>query len=852
MMCGLAGIEFLSVVNGDVLEFVPSQPAFSASFTPTSGVRASGPELPTLDATFNTSWVRFQPSGHNALPSYYAQPNASVSYGRGTLPQKTNYPAAVSSFVSSLAPSVENGPPPVFPLVPYGDVFALADGTPQDGTALTAFEKQVLVTVRGGRIRGAAPSEPVFTSESGTPLSGTRAATPQGLLVQLNDTPKPAIGRSGVAGPPAGTWKSLILARSGEQHLSFEADSTGVVDAKLASALMREQLFLVLNDWSHFPNIQRRLTVEGFNFEVAPDPNDPDARSTVLVFKYSTTLSLAQLIDATEYWAEKDYFVGGASSVAAAQETLKKALKAADVPNPDVPFVDFPNVPNPDDDPFVDFRRLATDPTWTGLIAFNAPINGNGMPTDLQMLFAGIDGPLKAHHFGVQINRLHDSTDTTPVPEITESSLFGVIYYQKPPTRLSAPRAVEAIEATDPPDDYAFIVEELAIAIKNSSITQFHCQVGMTINKLFGRDVILDGQGSNDPPSNRVIVSGQYQKHGGVGTVTFHASRKGQFLFNPDGSRIRVLKSFRVSGASLVPVASHQKSTNPDVKSTVSSRFTLAGTLAFAADPFPGVEGLDLYSYGTDATPGPDATPPEGLNLSGLSFAISFDLNASGQRVGKPKIEPDLSAVLASDNPKAQRTEALVRMLPLKLNAILHNPNGLDPKALGGMAVNIPDLMSVVVKIPTAKEDETVTSQVAYVTSKPHYALQFSLSLGTLGALADVHASLDAALIVAWGPSTYTPENDGAALFIQLPQVSAGAFGFNLQGLLKTTFGDANLGLVMAKSGPAYVLLFNNVALSVLGITLPPKVITDFILFAAAKNPAGSNLGWSLASTQAS
>ena len=85
---------------------------------------------------------------------------------------------------------------------------------------------------------------------------------------------------------------------------------------------------------------------------------------------------------------------------------------------------------------------------------------------------------------------------------------------------------------------------------------------------------------------------------------------------------------------------------------------------------------------------------------------------------------------------------------------------------------------------------------------------------------------------------------------MQLPQVTAGAFGFNLQGLLKTTFSAANLGLVKTKNGPADVLMFNNVALSVFGITLPPKVLADFILFADANDPGGGNLGWSLAATQ--
>jgi len=836
MMCGTAGTEFLSVATGDVLEFVPSRPAYSAAFSPVAGARAAraarlngAADTATLNATFNTSWVRFTSGAATAPRGYYAQPSASVSFGRGTLPKPMHYAAAVASLVSTLAPASQNEPSPHFPLVPYGSVFRLADGTEQDGATLASFEKQVLAPVRGGQIRGTTPDRPVFATEAGAPLPGTRTSTPQGLLVKLNAAPTTALAAAEAA-PPAGTWQSLVLARSGSQYLSFEADpQTGVVDAKLASTLMREQLFMVLNNWTQFPNIARELTVGGFNFEIAPDPGDPAARATILVFKYATTLSLIDLIYATEDWADPAYFVGGGDQVSAAQTTLLNALKVANDARTDV------------DDPFGDFRQLAADPAWTGMLAFNAPINGNGMPSDLQMLFAGIDGQLKAHHFGVRMNRIRETTEPAPVPDISESSLFGVIYYGHGEA-AARPPLVQVSPADPDQPDYVFTVEELAVTIANSAVTQFHCRVGMTIEKLFGREVTLAGVGNPaDVPANTVVVAGQYQRHGAVGTVTFNVSEKGAFLFNPDGGRVRVLESFGVTGASLVPV------TSQDTDKTVRSNFTLAGALAFAPDPFPGIKGLDLYSYGLG-----DAGAVEGVRIRGLSFAISFKLDATGKRDGPTTIAPDLTGLLAADNRLAQRKSALVRMLPLKLSAILHDPDGIDPKTLGAMEVNVPELMNAAVPQPGPGNGSTLTTQVAYVTSKPQYALQFAFPLGSLGALADGHASLDASLVLAWGPSTFTPDNDGAAVFVQLPQVTAGAFGFNLQGLLKTTFGDANLGMVKVNDQSVYVLMFNNVALSVLGITLPPKVITDFILFADAADPGGSNLGWSLAAMQTS
>ena len=99
-----------------------------------------------------------------------------------------------------------------------------------------------------------------------------------------------------------------------------------------------------------------------------------------------------------------------------------------------------------------------------------------------------------------------------------------------------------------------------------------------------------------------------------------------------------------------------------------------------------------------------------------------------------------------------------------------------------------------------------------------------------------------------------SPENDGAAIYVQLPQLSGGFKGFDLQGFLKTTFGDANLMAVEQEDqGTVYVMLFNHVALSIFGLSFPPGIIADFILFSNPSGGAGNetNIAWNLAVTQA-
>jgi hypothetical protein len=325
-----------------------------------------------------------------------------------------------------------------------------------------------------------------------------------------------------------------------------------------------------------------------------------------------------------------------------------------------------------------------------------------------------------------------------------------------------------------------------------------------------------------------------------VGTVTFAAPASGALRFkSPESRFVRVLEALAVSGASLAPVASEKKPAPPPADPTqgapdpppqtqIEARVTFTGALGFAADPFPGIKGLDLFSYGAPDHPG--------VGISGLALAVSCLLDKDGkQKPGSKKLSLDLTEIVLADDKLAQRNGSLVKGLPLTLKSFLHADEGLDPSKLGALPINVVEL----------------TGPGGRVTSKPQFALEFALPMGSLGGLADAHVSLDASLIVGWGPSTFTPDDDGVGVFVRLPFLSAGAFGLNLQGLLKTVFGDANLMRVqLTDTDSVYVVLFNNIALSVLGLRFPPQVITDFILFAGTGAGGATTLGWSLAATQ--
>ena len=46
------------------------------------------------------------------------------------------------------------------------------------------------------------------------------------------------------------------------------------------------------------------------------------------------------------------------------------------------------------------------------------------------------------------------------------------------------------------------------------------------------------------------------------------------------------------------------------------------------------------------------------------------------------------------------------------------------------------------------------------------------------------------------------------------------------------------------------MILFNNVALKILGMTLPPNVLANFLLMGGAEDPAQQNVAWYLAVAQ--
>jgi hypothetical protein len=608
-----------------------------------------------------------------------------------------------------------------------------------------------------------------------------------------------------------GAWSALKLARtpdttSGDSSLVFNAPTSG-----LSNVLTRDQLFLVIAnpdptviDWSTIADGTNNIKIGGFAFLF--DLNV--AGSTALLFKFNNQMTLQDLVAQPSLWAEPDKFAPNQSQT---QDLLSGLINQA------LTFTPQPGQPNP----FGDFATIAVDRTWTGIIAFNVQVDGNQMAPDFQMLLGGMQADLRAHHIGIEANLLDPTTLA-----INQSSMFGVIYYPPPGVTPSPPQPSEG------PDDVRYAVTELVVVFRNSAVTLFEATADLIVNIIFGRTV------TSGPPGNAISIQGQYQIHGGVGIVTFQSTQEFDFSFADPGST-RVLDKLNISAARFVPItgaSSGSMTPAPSALSTaltaVHCAFCLEGELWFAQTPFPGTEPVDLFSYG-------NATNNLGMAYTGLSVDIVFNLGADGSPTAPPTVTVDYPQLQPSPDFNAVRANSLLYSVPAQFSRFLAGPD-VSNAAAASLPIHCNQLVG------TGGGGTAANALAPLVTHNPTFALEYDVALGSLGSLSDGQAT-NAKLLIGWGASAYSPNNDAGGLLVQLPQLSAGISGISIEGVLQVQLGVGNLARITLDNGDiAYAILFNNAQLSAIGITLPPGILADVLIFTDTTNPQG-NLAWFVA-----
>ncbi|MDT5295767.1 MAG: hypothetical protein QOJ76_2647 [Acidobacteriota bacterium] len=808
LLAGLSGTEFISAGIGDLLEFVPACSAFAPAFP----LRSGDTSRPLLTDEATTSWLSVvrkgnAPDAQEALQfGYYAQAVSSPYYGkRPGATQEANGSGKILETlavqVSLLTQGAGVGAPTVFPVVPYGGVTSTAseESSPVNPNTkdFGAFERQIIGAARRQAVPPN-PSGPIFKSGRPTKTARGLKRGDKGMAASVAlDKPSTGLTPQGLLAElrEDGAWKRLVLAKDPSGNESLYFTGAQMVEPKLADALMHQNLFLVISRRKNIGTFSSKATIEGFTLNLAPAGDEKELKA-VLLFKFRSDKSLRELANDLSYWVEPQTFNGDDSD--SVQETQRYVVDYLEQTAADGRLKDFS-------------ERVLNNRNWNGILVINCAIEGSGLPPEIQGLRGGMIGQtLKGHHFGIEVNQVDVEKAI-----ITKSSLFGRILFPFPDEKPGPPPAapvegnVKALTVAGPTYDYK--VQTLDVVFANSALTDFNCRVLLTMNRMFGREVYF----ASDPP-NTILLVGSYQQHGGVNTFVFTNADRSVFeVVNKGGAFVRILSDVELRRADFTTISTTDVPKSEDKK--VSAKFSLDGRLSF--NPIKLREGgdFDLFGFGGDSA----------LPFNGLDLTVEFVLRPDGTATGRElNLKPETLSFTRSDN-VTPRPGSFTHGFPVTLSGFMYAEKGLGSSKLGGSPLNSPMLTEI-------------------GTPSPQYAMDFLLPLGSLGALSSVHISLDAHVILGWGASAAVPDNDAVALFVRLPAVTPGFKGFNLQGVISTKFGDANL----VRLDKVYAILFNNVALTVAGFQLPPGVVLDFILFADPKEgskPSLKNLGWFLA-----
>ncbi|MFI1564697.1 hypothetical protein ACH4ZX_16885 [Streptomyces sp. NPDC020490] len=858
VMCGASALEYLGVpAEGCVLTYEPGHPAYAPR-----DAAAGGP----LTSLGTTSWVRVAPPPGTAGLTYYSQPEdaplhtdpvggaeadggvrllgyhevPAADASRAAFPMAPFRALAPESVASAL--EVERGavaPARRAALLPAGATGVGEDDAGESGgmgdsddSADSADSSDSRDSADTGGSRDSADSG-----------DETIAVTPQGLAVGLAADQSwnwLGIGHSGdasaalpdlrftsVTGPFRQAMQTndlfLVLGDPAEFHrfgsvpyllttadldiiATVTADRGGVRPEVLAAVRGR----LADREYATRPEFTEALTaaspditpeetqvflrhggqltpvVGGWPFRLSPD-NWRDG--TFLIVKLGLGRAVGELVEDIPSWAWPEA-AAGPGHAADARAAIRAVIEAARR--------------EPADSPYGDFVRVVDDPRWTGILALSADVPLERLPAELQMLAAGIDPTaFAAHHVGMSLTpfRMADGQLV-----FQRSSMFGLIDHRNPEDQYFTENIA-----------YAFRVLSLTVGVRNTLVTTFTSRAELLVNRLFGAPARL----LPSTHGNNVVLDGALQRQqlpDGTAHDAYVFAATGENAFLLDGP---VLGGVQLLSTRLVTA----KPADPAAKdATVRAVFLLGGNLRFH-EP----EGFDPFCWGEQSASGEDGY----LRFDGLGIEMSFTLGDPAGSTVFTLRDGDLSFDPAHSK---ARPESLVNRFPIRLDGLIATP---DPRLAQGAppAPRTPaDLGYVSAGAPLEQS----------VLTQPWYGLDFTIDLGTLGALAGAEP-LALKVLAAWSPGGGERE-PGLYLGVRLPGAD-GLLGVSLplQGVIKMGFRSVEFHADDPPGGPrSYTLRLRDFALRLLGLAFPPGH-NDVVLFGNPDQSGPAKVGWYLA-----
>lgn len=787
LLGGLSGVEYFTTSASSAVRFVAGSPAFAPGFLAVAGASGpSGMQGPTAAPALTAACpLAGQPVTtawmYLAAPAEGPEPPA---YGYYSQPHSAGWFAPADQFLTPAPLRMAN-------------LVAEAPGPDGPGGYPMALY---------GAGPGPADDPALLARFEAEILAPARLDAIWNLAWPSAPTGSGPTGASGPTGPslvtPQGlqlwvdgqSWQWLVLASSAGRSLAL-AD----LDPRLAAAFQAEQMFLVV-DKNGFAELAalcepqfEALGIGGWTFRL--DQWDP---GTLMIVKFAKAILPALAGDPSKWTLPG--LVG--TDVGAAQAAMTSAMAKA---------VQGKASGDSDYDYFVD--TVMAD--WNGILFLNVPVPPSAFPDQLMALTAGMTGPLEAHHIGVDLSPVTLGPGPSgPVPTVQDAKIFGLIVHE------------DDTDLTYHGSAYDFKTLSLKVLFANSAVAGFSSRIELLVGALFGERSTLVGGLHGD----NILLTGTLQKHDGADVYSFAQS-------GPNGFAIAsaVLQSVQVTSAEMITIAGAGGPSGPGSLARASgpigasgptgavytALFPLAGTVAFQEQP-----GFDLFSFGSTGMTGPIGptapSPDMGAGLRFKNLLVSMTFTEGDSNLADRVFAFDATQASLDLSSSRARPGSLYDGFPLTAKGFLQG--GPMPPTLGYLPLATPPLS-------TGSLGST------------WFGVAMDLALGTRGGLAGM-APLTASLLTAWAPgSASAPAN--LATLAMLPG-TRGIKSLGLQGPLKLQLGDSSIDWSPDAAGnPAYVMRFNDIALSVFGVKFPSGGRTNVALF-GDPNPArkSSSLGW--------
>ena len=805
LICAYSATETFSFSRGDILRFVPGNPAYRVS-VPATG--ESGPVYLTKDAT--TSWLKLTTSTENQN-TYYSQPQGSPIYQKNGETGDGSYTAYQLSFKKipvwtgqSLASAAATAtvPTPLVPMVPYGGIPTSDESLVNKYQVMESKginpQRRLALKSEGG-IQG-------FTSAAktaGENISGTitNNMTPLGLIGGFDDN---------------NVWLNTKFAISGANKYTLQIED---MQDEIRSAFSQNQIFLVIDQNSSgaeklFTFGERDATVElsDWFFDLRLQGKDPNGVPPILILKFFRDKSIKELVDDQALWEDATTFSGNPSE---RQTQLQKIIEDAEAAGPNSVYANF--------------NAVVNDPNFTGLLAINTALKLEELPPVIRALLGGMVkadkssniAAFRAHHVGVKISDTGNGSEVS----LDSSSIFALVDYEddsNSKTSLSV-RTVEpdesevtALQTADVNLYYGFKVIYLRALFENNALTSFEAEIDLTVNNLFEVNVNLGNNGGNGAAEddNIIKIKGSYSEHDGAQTYSFVAEKTYEFTYD-DNTYLKKITFDKVQFSATEDTGG-EGSTNGGVTSKISSRFAIWGNIEFNKLSF-----LDMFSF-------------KKLSFADLGIEMNYLLTVYGS--GKDPETGDLNLKFAPGNLRfdfgdtEQRADgdSLLALLPFKLKSFLYSEKGQSITDLDYFQISLESLL---------KHPQTDPP----VSSTFNFGLIFDLDLGSLGALVGDLSAFKFSIFLGWQPPTGSKPN--AIIFgVQMPEAD-GKLEINIEGVLKISIEEFQLKWNQDTPDKLLVLAMHNSYMEILGTRMPPgNIFFDFALFAPTKGE--NKIGW--------